>query len=138
MKPSTKKLLSSVLCDVDNAIAEEIVDMDKLDRYRTCIQALLEQYSQSKFHEDEEIENELFFDPVRDRYQLMRVGWKGLSRVYYTVLHFDIKNGKVWLQQNTTDVDVGQELIDMGVPKEDIVLGLHPAYKRPYTGYGVA
>ncbi|PZO37604.1 MAG: hypothetical protein DCF17_15660 [Shackletoniella antarctica] len=26
----------------------------------------------------------------------------------------------------------------MGVPKEDIVLGLHPVYKRPYTGYGVA
>jgi hypothetical protein len=26
----------------------------------------------------------------------------------------------------------------MGIPKEDIVLGLHPPYKRPYTGYGVA
>jgi hypothetical protein len=26
----------------------------------------------------------------------------------------------------------------MGVPKEDIVLGLHPHYKRPLTGYGVA
>ena len=112
-------------------------NMDKLEHYRTCIQTLLEQYSQSKF-QDEEIENELFFDPVRDRYQLMRVGWKGLSRVYHTVLHFDIKNGKIWLQQNTTDVDVAQELIDMGIPKEDIVLGLHPAYKRPYTGYGVA
>ncbi|HEY9634248.1 MAG TPA: element excision factor XisI family protein [Coleofasciculaceae cyanobacterium] len=24
------------------------------------------------------------------------------------------------------------------MPKEDIVLGLHPPYKRPYTGYGVA
>lgn len=73
-----------------------------------------------------------------DRYQLMRVGWRGLDRVYHTVLHFDIKNGKVWLQQNTTDADVGEELVEMGVPKEDIVLGLHPAYKRPYTGYGVA
>jgi hypothetical protein len=26
----------------------------------------------------------------------------------------------------------------MGILKEDIVLGLHPAYKRPHTGYGVA
>jgi len=26
----------------------------------------------------------------------------------------------------------------MGVPKEDIILGLHPPYKRPYTDYGVA
>ncbi|MGB3403955.1 MAG: element excision factor XisI family protein [Microcoleaceae cyanobacterium] len=33
---------------------------------------------------------------------------------------------------------MGEELVLMGVPKEDIILGLHPPYKRPYTGYGVA
>jgi hypothetical protein len=26
--------------------------------------------------------------------------------------------------------------LEMGIPKEDIILGLHPSYKRPYTGYG--
>lgn len=111
--------------------------MDNLDHYRDCIQKLLEKHSQFK-SQTEDIESELFFDIDRDHYQLMRVGWNGLSRIYHTVLHFDIKNSKIWLQQNTTDIDVGQELIDMGIPKTDIVLGLHPAYKRPYTGYGVA
>ena len=111
--------------------------MDKLDRYRSCIQTLLEKHSQSKSR-NEDVENELFFDPMRDHYQLMRVGWKGLERVYYTVLHFDIKDGKIWLQHNATDIDVGQELLEMGIAPEDIVLGLHPPYKRPYTGYGVA
>jgi hypothetical protein len=111
--------------------------MDQLDHYRTCIQTLLEQHSQTKT-QDDEVSDELVFDQDRDHYQLMRVGWKGLSRVYHTVLHFDIKDGKIWLQQNTTDIDVGQELIEMGIPKDAIVLGLHPAYKRPYTGYGVA
>ncbi|HIK31418.1 MAG TPA: XisI protein [Oscillatoriales cyanobacterium M59_W2019_021] len=28
--------------------------------------------------------------------------------------------------------------LKLGVAKEDIVLGLHPPYKHPYTGYGVA
>lgn len=111
--------------------------MDKLEHYRNCVQTLLERHSQFKPQSDD-IENEVVFDSVHDHYQLMRVGWKGLSRVYHTVLHFDIKAGKIWLQQNTTDIDVGQELIEMGVPKEDIVLGLHPPYKRPYTGYGFA
>ena len=49
-----------------------------------------------------------------------------------------MKLGKLWLQQNTTDSDVEQELVEMGIPKDAIVLGLHPAYKRPYIGYGVA
>lgn len=42
--------------------------MDKLDHYRTCIQTLLEQHSQFKIS-DEDVDNELFFDPVRDHYQ---------------------------------------------------------------------
>nr|WP_283767460.1 element excision factor XisI family protein [Roseofilum capinflatum] len=31
-----------------------------------------------------------------------------------------------------------QELVDKGVPPSDIILGLHPPYKRPYTKYGLA
>ncbi|WP_017660047.1 XisI protein [Baaleninema simplex] len=111
--------------------------MEKLEFYRSCIQTLLERHSQS-FPQEDEVETALCFDTVRDRYQLMRVGWREFDRVYHTVLHFDIKSGKIWLQQNTTDIDVGQELIEMGIPKDEIVLGLHPAYKRPYTGYGVS
>jgi len=83
--------------------------MDKLEHYRACVQTILEQHSQYKSCDDN-IESALFFDPVRDRYQLMRIGWQGLKRIYYTVLHFDIKEGKIWLQQNTTDSDVGEEL----------------------------
>jgi hypothetical protein len=111
--------------------------MDNLEHYRASIQTLLEKHGQSK-PRNEDVENELFFDTARDHYQLMRVGWKGLERIYYTVLHFDIKDGKIWLQHNATDVDVGQELVEMGIDREDIVLGLHPSYKRPYTSYGVA
>lgn len=111
--------------------------MDKLEHYRTCIQTLLERHSTFK-RSSPDIETLLSFDTTRDHYQLMRIGWDGLNRIYHTVLHFDIKDQKIWLQQNTTDIDIAQELIDMGIPKTDIILGLHPAYKRPYTGYGVA
>ncbi|NCS36182.1 MAG: XisI protein [Microcystis aeruginosa G11-01] len=94
--------------------------MDKLENYRLYIQNLLERHSHfnSHFKSQDDIQSELIFDTVHDRYQLMRIGWKGLKRVYHTVLHFDIKDGKIWLQQNTTDVDVGQELLEFGIPKE--------------------
>jgi len=36
-----------------------------------------------------------------------------------------------------TEADLAQDLTDMGIPKEDIIIGLHPPYKRPYTGYGM-
>jgi XisI protein len=53
-------------------------------------------------------------------------------------IHLDIKDGKIWIQRNMTGADLAQELVEMGVPKEDIVLGLQPLYKRPYTGYAIS
>jgi hypothetical protein len=55
-----------------------------------------------------------------------------------TVFSIDIKDEKIWIQHNMTEADLGQELVEKGVPSSDIILGLHPPYKRPYTHYGVA
>jgi hypothetical protein len=87
---------------------------------------------------DSEVEYQLVTDTEHDRYQLLDVGWQDLKRIYNCYIHLDIKDGKIWIQRNMTEADLAQELVELGVPKEDIVLGLHPPYKRPYTGYGVA
>jgi hypothetical protein len=111
--------------------------MENIEYYRQCIQNVLTKHGSIKsMHEG--VEKELIFDPVRDHYQLMYVGWNRLNRVYHSVMHFDLKGGKIWIQQNMTDVDLAEELVEMGVKKEDIIFGLQPPYKRSYTGYGVA
>jgi hypothetical protein len=50
----------------------------------------------------------------------------------------DIKDGKIWIQRNMTEVDIAGEFVKMGVSEDDIVLGLHPPYKGPQTGFGLA
>ena len=84
-----------------------------------------------------DIETQVLIDRDHDHYQLMRIGWDGSRRVYGTTLHFNIKDGKVLIQHNMTDSDVAAELIDHGVPREDIVLDLQPPYKRTLSGYAV-
>ncbi|QIR35519.1 XisI protein [Tolypothrix sp. PCC 7910] len=111
--------------------------MEKIDKYSQIIQAILTKYGNYK-PKREENKNSLIFDTFNHHYQLIRVGWNNLNRVYHSVMRFDIKNCKIWIQQNMTDVDLAQEILEMGVSKEDIMLGLQPPYKRPYTGYGVA
>jgi hypothetical protein len=107
--------------------------MDKVEQYRQLVQALLERCAaQSPIKEG--VESQLLMDTQRDHYQWMRVGWHKLQRVYHIVLHLDIKNDKVWIQQNTTDLNLTQELIAIGVAHEDIVLGLQPVYKRELAG----
>ncbi|HAX88287.1 MAG TPA: XisI protein [Cyanobacteria bacterium UBA11370] len=111
--------------------------MERVEYYRQCIRKLLT--AQMTWEQgNADIECQLIFDVEHDHYQLLDVGWDDLKRVYNCFIHLDIKNGKIWIQRNMTEVDIARELVEMGVPREDIVLGLHPPYKRPYTGYGVA
>lgn len=111
--------------------------MDKIAQYQQWIQQLLFEYTRDDSVE-EGVETQLVFDPERHHYYWMNIGWDGNRRVYYSIVHFDIKDGKIWIQQNLTEADPAEDLVTLGVAKEDIVLGLQPPYKRPYTGYGVA
>lgn len=111
--------------------------MERIDYYRQCIRKLLTEKAAEEA-DNPEIECQLIFDRENDHYQLLDIGWQGLKRVYNCFIHLDVKEGKIWIQRNMTETDVARELVEMGVSKEDIILGLHPSYKRPYTGYGVA
>ncbi|WP_013324910.1 XisI protein [Gloeothece verrucosa] len=111
--------------------------MDKLSLYRQYIKDLLSKYNSSE-PPKENYESQLIFDEIRDHYLWLDVGWNKAKRVYFTVVHFDIKDGKIWLQKNATDLDPAEDLLEMGVDRQDIILGLQPPHKRPYTKYGVA
>jgi hypothetical protein len=113
--------------------------MERIAQYRQAIrQLLIDRSSADRDNSHPEIESQLIFDTEHDRYQLLDVGWEELKRVYNCFIQIDIKDGKIWIQRNMTEADLALELVEIGVPKADIVLGLHPPYKRPYTGYGVA
>ena len=110
--------------------------MASIEIYRTCIQNIIREYASHKtIYED--VDTETIFDTERDHYQLVRAGWHNRRRIYGCIMHFDIKDGKIWIQYNGTELDLANKLVEMGVPKEDIVLAFHPPYKRPYTEFAV-
>lgn len=111
--------------------------MDNLEKYRQIIQDFLKDYASTPIANGE-IESYTVFDVPRDHYQVMSVGWDGNRRVYGCVMHLDIKDGKVWLQQNSTEVRVAYELMAMGVLQEDIVLGFQLPALRQYTEFATA
>lgn len=109
--------------------------MATLNEYRQYIQNLLTEKAKQVW--DERIQAETIFDTERDRYQLVYVGWRGSKRVYGTVLHLDIIDGKIWIQQDGTEVGIANQLVELGVPKTDIVLGFDPPKMRQYTDFAV-
>jgi hypothetical protein len=111
--------------------------MANLTQYREIVQKLLQDYATFSRGE-RDIDTELILDTTRDHYQLVHVGWQNERRIYGCVLHLDIKNGKIWLQHNGTENDIAAELVEMGVPKTDIVIGFHSPFKRQFTEYAVS
>jgi hypothetical protein len=110
--------------------------MIQLDRYRMIVRRLIEEYAGYKPSRGD-IRTEAVVDREHDHYEVMQVGWEGHRRIHGSIIHIDIRDGKVWIEHNGTDALLTDELISAGIPKEDIVLGFHPADVRPLTGYGV-
>ena len=110
--------------------------MDKLEFYRSVIQSLLTAYAAVPIANGK-IDCYTVFDTQQDHYQVMNVGWDGHRRVYGCILHLDIKKGKIWIEQNMTEIRIAEELVKQGVPKEDIVLGFQAPEMRQYTDYAV-
>jgi XisI protein len=113
--------------------------MAKLEQYRKAVETALTEYAQMRSgassHPD--LELQALFDRQHDHYQLVYVGWQKNKRFYGPILHLDIKNEKVWIQLNTTEDDISQDLLKLGIPREDIVLGFHSPYMRQFTEFAV-
>ena len=69
--------------------------------------------------------------------EIIRIKAEGDKRVFGPVVHFDIQDGKIWIQYNGTEDSIAERLVEMGVPTSDIVLGFDSSCKRQFTPYAV-
>ncbi|MBX9257101.1 XisI protein [Desmonostoc muscorum CCALA 125] len=110
--------------------------MDKIKHYRQLIKQILTEHAEIT-NNTHTVNSQLIIDSKNDHYQLAYVGWQGDKRVFGPVMHFDIQNGKIWIQYNGTEESVAERLVELGVPRSDIVIGFHSPFKRQFTSYAV-
>lgn len=110
--------------------------MDTIAQYRQHIKTILSEHARLVW--DNRIKAETIFDTEQDRYQLVYVGWRNSKRVYGVILHLDIIDNKIWIQQDGTEIGIANTLVELGVPKENIVLAFDPPNLRQYTDFAVS
>ena len=91
--------------------------MDRINNYRQIVCQFLRDFAK------DDPEAQLIFDLERDRYLVMHVGWRKDYRIYGCAIQLDLIDGKVWIQNNSTEVSIDRELIQRGMDAKDIVLG---------------
>lgn len=111
--------------------------MDSVETYRKIIEDVLLKYTNIKYAFGD-IKTEAIFDHQRDSYLVVDIGWNKDERIHDVVVHLEIINGKIWIQEDNTETGVALDLEEAGVPKDKIVLGFKSAFLRQFTDYAAA
>jgi XisI protein len=117
--------------------------VDRLEQYRHTIEQVLTSYYRMTIDRtsntaNSEVSDRLAFDSIHDQYLWFRFGWEDTRKVQQIMMYLSIKNGKVWVEEDATDLCVVDDLLAAGIPKYDIVLGFHYPKKRPLTEFATA
>jgi hypothetical protein len=111
--------------------------MDKIAKYESAILQILKEYAAIPYA-NLDAENRLLIDREKFNYQLVTIGWEGNRRVHAVTLHFEILNGKIYIQQDQTEYGTADELLEKGIPKSDIVLAYLSKRRREELDFAVA
>ena len=111
--------------------------MDKLANYRALLEEIFRQ-DETPDLSDVSAETRVIIEHKSDNYQLMRGVWEGNSkRLCPCYIHASIRNNKIWVEQDFTELGLSLQSLERGVPSDDIVLAFQPPLNRPYTGFAV-
>lgn len=95
--------------------------MEKLNTYREVVERILRPYAaQPPSHG--QVETKLVVDRDRDEYLLLGVGWDANGRVHSVYGHVHLRDGKVCVERDGTEIGLAVEFVEAGIPKDDIVL----------------
>lgn len=109
--------------------------VEKIKRYESIIINLLKEEART-FPLQPELNDLVITDKENGHFQLLRVGWVEDDRILQVLIHMDISGaGKIWIQENLTELAVDEELLKKGVLTSDIVLGLQPPTYRQFTEF---
>ena len=87
---------------------------------------------------DPESDIQLVIDEVQDHYLLIETGWHQNRRIYGTLIHIDIINEKIWIQQDGTEEGIANELVNKGISPRAIVLAYKNLERRKITDFAVS
>ena len=114
--------------------------MDKIKKYQDIILQFLNHYNAETNGNtaNSDVKYRILADRENNSFQLLTVGWNNHDYMFGPIFHFDIIDGKIWMQCNNTEWEVVDEFMANGVDRQDIVLGFIPPYSRQYSGFAVA
>ncbi len=105
-----------------------------MTQYRDIIHRLLDEYHSFLTELTKtDVDTEVLCDDHGGQYMVMRIGWRGETRVHRPLFYLRLKCGKIYVEEDWTKEGIANELMRAGVPASNIVLAFNPPELRKET-----
>lgn len=111
--------------------------MEKIDHYKNIIKKELEYRQAIRIANGPELTRHLVIDKNQTEFILIDVGWFKKRYISEIVYHIEIKDEKVWVHSDNTDVGIADYFVKEGIPKSEIVLAFLPKYAQELSEFAV-
>lgn len=76
-------------------------------------------------------------DTLHDRYTLQNVSFAKDRYDTRLLAYLEVRDGKIWILTDNTEEGIASELVETGVPKDQIVLGFYSPQMREMGEFAV-
>ncbi len=111
--------------------------MEKIAQHKSIVKEELAYYQSIKIYNAPQLARHLIINATETEFLLMDVGWFKDRYISDLVFHLEIKNDKVWVHADNTDIEIAEKLAQAGIPKSDIGLAFVPSYAKDMVEYAV-
>ncbi|MEL7034779.1 MAG: XisI protein [Cyanobacteria bacterium J06592_8] len=110
--------------------------MESLVQVREIIQEILKEYTEIPYAYGD-LRCRLIVGEDRNNFLLITQGWEDDVQVHGCLVHLEIIGDKIWIYRDGIEDGIANDLVRVGIPKSQIVLGFHPPDVRAYTEFAV-
>lgn len=114
------------------------MDTGTLNSWRQIIKNILAGLAAIPFPEVVNARAKTVFDDSSNTYLVLVEGWQGVKRMHGCLVHLEIRDDKIWIQQDGTEDGVTNDLLAAGITKDRIVLAFKSPQSRVHTDFAVA
>lgn len=104
--------------------------MDRIKKYKKIVKETIQKHVHLPSPTFPNLQDIFVVDAEGKHFMMLTIGWYKDQYRHSTIYHVEVKdNGKIWVHELRTDVEFDKELIEKGIPEEDIIGGMI----EPYT-----